>query len=111
MTEIKVQSVLEDYQMYLSNIPNGLVSLIALFRNNQKSEALKILSDFSEGLLWLEKASEYLKTSNIEIEYDIQKVILNLEEINEALQSEDFLLVADILEYELLEYFTNLTKN
>lgn len=111
MTEVTVQSVLEDYQAYLSNIPNGLLTLIDLFRNQQYKDALKVLGDFSEGLLWLEQASGYLKASNIGIEYDIQKVINNLEEINEALQNEDFLLVADILEYELLEYFTNLINN
>lgn len=109
--EFTPQSIYEDYRNYLVKVPTGIKYLIEAFRENHIQEGLDSLKDFSEALTWLVNAAEYLKASEFEIEFDISKVITRLEEINEALKYQDFLLVADILEYELYEYFNDLIKN
>lgn len=105
------QSIYEDYQNYISKVPAGIEYLFDAFRENRIQEGLDSLGNLSEALTWLVNAAEYLKVSDFGVEFDINKVITNLDEINEALQNQDFLLVADILEYELYEYFKGLIKN
>lgn len=111
--EFTPQSIYEDYQNYIVKVPAGIKYLLEAFRENRIQEGLDSLKDFSEALTWLVNATEYLKVSGLEIEFEfnINKVITSLEEINEALKYQDFLLVADILEYELYEYFKDLLKN
>lgn len=111
MSEFTPQSVLEDYESYLSKLPIGLEQLVQAFREGRQEEAFNSLKDLSEGITWLVNASDYLKVSGIKVEFDVTKVKDALNEINDALTAGDFLLVADILEYELYEYFNGLVQN
>lgn len=109
--EFTPQSIYEDYQNYIVKVPAGIKYLLEAFRENRIQEGVDSLKEFLEALTWLVKATEYLRISDLEVKFDINKVITSLEGINEALKYQDFLLVADILEYELHEYFKDLLKN
>lgn len=111
MSEFTPQSVLEDYESYLSRLPKGLEQLVQALRDGRHEESFNSLKDLSEGITWLVSASNYLKASEIEVEFDVEKVKDALNEINAALTAGDYLLVADILEYELYEYFNGLVQN
>lgn len=111
MTEFTPQSILEDYQQYITRLPEGLKHLIQDFRDNSLDEAFQSLKDLSDGLTWLVSASDFLRISEMNADFDIEKVTDALNDVNEALMNKDYLLVADILEYELYEYFNSLIQN
>lgn len=86
---------------YLERFDNGCKCIIELFREGEESEALKLLPDAIEGLQWLSEVFELTKESHTgKLDYvEINNVLKNIEE---ALQDIDYILLSDLLEYEVL---------
>lgn len=97
--------VILSYNNYLSNIPTGLKNLIEYFRNEQIEQALEQISFFSEGVSWLLEVKDKLEKQNIFVDLEINKIIEFFDEINDGLKNKDYLLVADLFEYEILPFF------
>ena len=53
--------------------------------------------------------SGLLIQNNVKVDFDISKINEYLEEINDGLEKQDYLLVADIFEYEIVPYFEEAT--
>lgn len=101
----EIIEVIESYNEYLKKIPNGIVYIAELLRENKYNEAFQSIKDFSEGVMWLAKVSELLKERNINVTLNITQINLFLNEINEGLESQDYLLVADLFEFEVAPFF------
>lgn len=108
MTEIKIEELIKDYNLYKQNVVNALEELANLFRNGKIENALNGVMNFSEGVNWLIKVHEYFTANNIQSTLDKDKVIDMLNEINEALEKRDYFLTADIFEYEVKDFFIEL---
>ncbi|OMC89286.1 hypothetical protein BK128_04270 [Viridibacillus sp. FSL H7-0596] len=104
MTDLIVE-IIGSYNEYLSKLPNGCLFIAEKLREDQIQEALNNIKNFSEGLIWLVDASELLKKNDIVVNMNVERVHEYLNEINYALEIQDNNLVADLFEYELVEFF------
>lgn len=108
--EESIKEIIADYNSYLEKIPYGCEVISERLRENRVSEALLDISNFSEGMLWLNEISKLFISNNILVKMDFEKMKEFLIEINEGLNMEDYVIVADIFEYEIKELF-NTNKN
>lgn len=93
------------YNTYIPNVVKGCKLIIENLRENKIPEGLKLISDMVEGLDWLQKMGDLLILHRVENVIKIEDLVEILNEINMALELEDYPLVADILEYEILVVF------
>ncbi|WP_433595868.1 hypothetical protein [Lysinibacillus xylanilyticus] len=100
-----MNEILEDYNNYLGCVPKGTVRIAEQLREDNMKEALSAIRDFSEGVLWLSQASDFLKRSGAHVELDILKIQEFLIQVNEGLEKQDYVLVADMFEYEIAPFF------
>ncbi|MBB5149726.1 hypothetical protein [Ureibacillus thermosphaericus] len=100
-----VLEVVESYNEYLKKIPNGTLYIAECLREEKLEEAFKTIKDFSEGVMWLIKVSELLRERNVEVTLNVEQINSFLIEINDAIENQDYLLVADLFEYEVAPFF------
>lgn len=100
-----LQETLESYKSYIYKIPAGAIYIATSMREDRIQDALKEIRNFSEGLLWLTDANQLINKNGVEIELNINQIFEFLTEINEGLESQDYLLVADLFEYEIAPFF------
>ncbi len=101
------REIMESFNEYLKVIPAGCESIVAFLRDGNNEEALKLILHFSEGVSWLGEVNRLLVCNGINNSLPIGKIHGFLEEINEGLGIQDYLLVADIFEYEIKQFFEN----
>jgi len=104
----EVNEVIESYNEYIIKIPNGAIYIANSLREDKMNEALLTIKDFSEGVIWLSDAGNLLDKNNVDVSLSIEKIHDFLNEINEGLEKQDFLLVADLFEYEIAPFFQEL---
>lgn len=96
---------INSFNEYLLKLPKGCNEIANLLRVNNIPEALISIMNFTEGTMWLVKVNDLLIKSGVE--YNLQSDRINdfLNEINTGLQIQDYVLVADIFEYEIAPFF------
>ncbi len=105
MNQLNDEEILFEYNVYIQNIGSGIKQVAEYFRTDQIDKALKGVLDFAEGMTWLNLSNEYLSAKQKIVKQDFKEIEEFLEEINTGLQLKDYILVADILEYEMISYF------
>lgn len=86
---------------YIVRLESGIIEGISLFKNNEESQAVEMLPYIIDGAEWLNDAMKLtVGIHSEEINYD--EVREKLVEIVEAFNNEDYILVGDLLEYEIL---------
>lgn len=105
--QIDNKEIISEYNEYIRNIEEGCRTIVDYFAKEDLQKALRMILDFSEGIMWIESVTSYLSEQGIQISLDIKKIKEFLIEINEGLEHQDFLLVSDIFEYELVPFFSN----
>lgn len=106
----ELNDVLESYNEYLGNISKGILYISNCLREDKINEGLLAIKDFSEGTLWLSEASQLMQKNNVKAELAIGKLQEFLEEINEGLEKQDYVLVADLFEYEIAPFFAEVEQ-
>lgn len=96
---------------YVGKIPNGCKYISQALRSGKIEEGLEAIGDFTEGMHWLINVEEYFKQLQQPFEYEVASLGNFLNDINEGLQSKEYLLVADLFEYEIAEYFLDNSRN
>lgn len=104
LNDLIVETV-ESYNAYLSKLPAGCKQIAEQFRIDQIQEALNEIKNFTEGIIWMADASGLLKANEVSVDFKLEKIQDFLIEINDALAIQDYNLVADLFEYELVGYF------
>lgn len=104
----ELNEVMNSYNEYTQNIPKGLLVIINQLRDNEVEEALVNIKNFSEGIMWLIEATHLINKNKGNLKTDITELIECLTEINKSLEKEDYMLTADIFEYDLIPFFTKL---
>lgn len=97
--------VIESYNEYIKKIPNGTKYIAECLRVEKLQEAFQVIKDFSEGVSWITEVSQLLKEKNVNVNLNIDQIHTFFEEINEGLENKDYVLVADIFEYEIAPFF------
>lgn len=109
MEELLLETI-GSYNEYIGNIPAGAENVTNLLREDKIEEASQEIKNFSEGLLWLIEVKNVLTKIDIKVDLQIEKIQEILEEINEGLVKGDFVLVADMFEYEVAPFFASVNK-
>lgn len=100
LTEQK-KEVFISLQEYIITFMSGLKEIINWFHQGNEQKALETMIDAVEGFEWIcEALSVTSELHNVIIESD--KINPLLIEINEGLERSDTILIADILEYEIM---------
>jgi DNA repair ATPase RecN len=107
---INIQEIKEEYNNYLDRVGEAAHTIAELLRENQIPEALGLIGDLSEGMNWLSEVNSKLKILNESVELNINSIGEFLLEINNGLEIQDFVLVADLFEYEVSPFFINCNK-
>ncbi len=103
--ELNEQEIFESYIQYIDKLSVEIIKLAEYFRTDKLEFGLRGILDLSEGLTWLNLSNEYLVNKNKVKEINFIAIQSYLLEINEGLEIGDYVLVADILEYEIAPYF------
>lgn len=108
MTEILMDTI-QSFNEYLPRVATGSQEIAENLRSDQIASALNMILEFSEGMSWLLQVSELLKLNDIKVDIQIEKIREFLEEINSGLEMQDYVLVADMFEYEIAPFFEEAT--
>ncbi|WP_274309191.1 hypothetical protein [Solibacillus daqui] len=101
---------MESYNNYINAVTKGSLEIADKLRAENLEEALPMIKDFSEGLLWLIDVNQKLFNLGYSAQLEMDDVQEYLIEINDGLQNKDYVLVADMFEYEILPYFEQLEQ-
>jgi len=101
----KMLELLESIELYLPKLVAASANMAEDIQAGNEGQAFVILKDYIEGMMWLTEAistiksinSEYLATVNLE------ELTGKLRDLEQAMSSQDYVLLADILEYEIQE--------
>lgn len=97
--------IVDEYYKYVAKIPAGLQYIADNLRTDNVQIALNEILNFSEGITWIKQMEEILTDQGVNTNFDKLQLEDYLNLINEGLEKQDFVLVADIFEYEVLPYF------
>ena len=99
--------ILKTTSEYLVNLKGGIENLVVLMNEEKEQQACGIIPEIADGVGWV------LNVTNLTS--DILGEVENLDEINnflteivEALENEDYILVSDLFNYEILPILENL---
>ncbi|MGG0655029.1 hypothetical protein [Rummeliibacillus pycnus] len=102
--------VLEEYTTYIRDLPSGLKKIL----NNIEMENYEVVPHqillLTEGMEWLLSANQYLISNNTVSENVIEVLNPHLESLLNGLGKKDYVLISDIVEYELIPYFEELKE-
>lgn len=107
--EDKINSLKTAYE-YIDSLKGGINLAVENFQNNNRKEAIDVVIQLAEGLEWL--ISVLTLTKDVQKEQiDINNILENINNINEAFENEDYILISDILEYEVLPVLEEYKKS
>lgn len=106
----ELEGLVETYNEYISNLPQGLKVIVSQLQNDEHSEALHHIKNFSEGIMWLTEAAGLINANHGYASINITEIAQFLTEVNEGLELQDYTLIADIFEYEVIPYTSQLEK-
>jgi len=96
---------MESYNEYLQKLPDGCQKVADYIRQDNLSDAFKGILQFSEGVAWLINANQLLEKNSFVNQLNPEKINEYLNEINSGLQMQDYVIVADMFEYEIKPFF------
>lgn len=103
-----VQDTIISFNEYISKIPNGALYIADQLRSSQVDKANSAINDFAEGIDWLIQVNRTLDEKGFPLDMDLLKLQAHLLEINSGMLQEDYVLVADLFEYEIKPFFENM---
>ncbi|UED80923.1 hypothetical protein FH508_0003235 [Lysinibacillus sp. CD3-6] len=107
---MEIKELIGSYNDYVKKIPVGAIYIANYLREDNLNNALTAIKDFSEGVLWLSEASDLLVKNGAEAALNIEQIQEFLIEVNDGLEKQDYVLVADMFEYEIAPFFEAVVK-
>lgn len=93
---------LETAKNYIDNLKEAIDSIFNYISEGKENNALDLIPDFADGIEWLSQVLVLTK--------DVHKKDLNMDGLNdilneviEAIENEDYILVGDLFKYEIYE--------
>lgn len=100
-----LKETMESYNRYISGLSSGCQLIADLIREDRIQEALRSILQFSEGMAWIVDANRLLTENGQSNQLNPEKIHEFLEEINSGLEIQDYVIVADMFEYEIKPFF------
>lgn len=104
MDELIIETI-NSYNEYLMRIPSGCQGIADDIRQDNLKSAFTGILHFSEGASWLIEANKLLEKNSITNPLNPEKIHEFLEEVNNGLEIQDYIIVADMFEYEIKPFF------
>ncbi|NPV42744.1 MAG: hypothetical protein HPY70_01990 [Firmicutes bacterium] len=98
-----IEESIETAKEYLPKLKAGLYEMVKLFHEGKDQEAVSLFVTAVDGLEWLNSFLKGMRLANLET--DSKKITSYpqiMKDLLDAWERQDFLLVSDILEYELI---------
>ncbi|BDR72887.1 hypothetical protein K144316041_15950 [Clostridium tetani] len=101
---------LETAKNYIDNLKEAIDSIFNYISEGKENNALDLIPDFAEGIEWL---SQILVLTKEVHKKDLNIYGLNdiLNEVVEAIENEDYILVGDLFKYEIYEILDQTQQN
>lgn len=95
--------LLESLENYVPKLINASSDMAENIQSGKEGEAFIILQDYIDGMMWFTEAVGAIKSvNNLYLEkINLQEWNLKLADMQQALENQDYVLLADILEYEI----------
>lgn len=102
MSELDTKKeILSTLKNYLTGFIPGVEDIINLFRIGKEAEALSFMKDAIDGLQWIYDA--VVLTQDIQVKkIEVSSIGPFFVEMVDALESMDYILLGDLLEYEII---------
>ncbi|MEI2427197.1 hypothetical protein V8V54_19745 [Priestia megaterium] len=101
-TKQLVNETIETLKEYIPKLQNACNDITEALQTNSHSTALQLIGQFSEGMDWVSEANILLAKLNVEVNIEeLTNINGFFKEINSALSIEDYVLVADLFQYEV----------
>ncbi|QEY20496.1 MULTISPECIES: hypothetical protein [unclassified Psychrobacillus] len=100
-----LKDTVESYNNYLVRLPIGCQEISNLLRKDLIMDAMNLITNFSEGVIWLTTANDLFLQSKLHSELNAKKIHEFLHEVNNGLEIQDYVLIADMFEYEIKPFF------
>ncbi|PJO41199.1 hypothetical protein [Lysinibacillus xylanilyticus] len=107
---MEINELIESYNDYVKKIPGGAIYIANYLREDKLNDALIAIKAFSEGVLWLSQACDLLVKNGAEVALNIEQIQEFLIEVNDGLEKQDYVLVADMFEYEITPFFEEVVR-
>lgn len=108
MNNEKVE-VLNTANKYLDNLENGILQVVEAFQQQNQSKGCQLIPLIADGINWVVDVVELTKDMHKE-NINISNIDEKLQEVVEALENEDYILVGDLFEYEVLPIIKQVHK-
>lgn len=108
MNDKKIQ-VLESANEYLDNLKRGVENIFDYIQESKEFEAIELIPQVAEGMQWVDQVLNVTKDI-LNIDEGLNIVNQYIEEISEALDNEDYILVGDLFNYEILPVLEKIHK-
>lgn len=105
--QTQIYELIDSYNEYLSKIPNGINQIVEFLRDGNIESAIELILQLTEGIQWLNDANLIFQRFGYSTQFEQEMLNGYLNSINEGLQIQDYILVADLLEYEIEPFFSN----
>ena len=86
---------------YIDNLKEGIQKAINYYQSGEEDKASKLINPIAEGIEWLVQVL-VLCNDVINSQESIDSLNKNLIEIVNGFENEDYILISDIFEYEML---------
>jgi hypothetical protein len=100
----------ESFYLYIERIVEGAQTIADYLREDKVGEAMQRIAQFSEGVTWLTQVIVLMREHRYHIEIDPSQMNEFLQEINDGLERQDYVIVADMFEYEIKSFFEEVAK-
>ncbi|WP_342473030.1 hypothetical protein MHH70_08230 [Metasolibacillus sp. FSL H7-0170] len=110
MEQVQINELKNSYYEYIAKIPQGLQTIINLLVNNELEKVFNSIADLAEGIEFLLKVEQAFKEQGIFTNSRIAEAITIFKNLNDSLANEDFILLKDLVEYELIPIFSSASE-
>jgi hypothetical protein len=100
----------ESFYDYMERVARGSETIANYLREDKVGEAMQLIVQFSEGVAWLIQVILLMKDHHCYIKVNPSQMNEFLVEINEGLERQDYVIVADMFEYEIKPFFEEAAK-
>ncbi len=85
---------------YMVNLINGIEKAVEYFQEGEERKGCDLIFPITEGIQWMSDALVVTKDIHKQ-DIDLKNINEKLNEIVEALENRDFILIGDLFQYEL----------
>ncbi|MBA2874628.1 hypothetical protein [Thermaerobacillus caldiproteolyticus] len=104
MTNI-IYETQDSFYQYIERVAVGSQTIADYLREDKVGEAMQLIAQFSEGVSWLTQVIVLMREHLYHINIDPSQMNEFLLEINDGLERQDYVVVADMFEYEIQPFF------